>query len=64
MFATILPWVSMAPLATPVVPPVYCKNAMSSWLHDTPHVLLACTQLQRFLKAYPTAATKIAAPFS
>ena len=25
-----LRWVSIAPLATPVVPPVYCRNAMSS----------------------------------
>ena len=25
-----LPWVSMAPLATPVVPPVYCRKARSS----------------------------------
>jgi len=31
VFATMLPWVSIAPLATPVVPPVYCRNAMSSW---------------------------------
>ena len=30
MFATRLRWVSMAPLATPVVPPVYCRKAMSS----------------------------------
>ena len=29
-FATMLPCVSMAPFATPVVPPVYCKNARSS----------------------------------
>ena len=28
-FATMLPWVSMAPLETPVVPPVYCRKAMS-----------------------------------
>jgi hypothetical protein len=27
---TMLPWVSIAPLDTPVVPPVYCRNAMSS----------------------------------
>ena len=27
-----LPWVSMAPLETPVVPPVYCRKAMSSWV--------------------------------
>ena len=26
-----LPCVSTAPLATPVVPPVYCRKAMSSW---------------------------------
>ena len=25
-----LPWVSIAPLGRPVVPPVYCKSAMSS----------------------------------
>ena len=30
MFATRLRWVSIAPLATPVVPPVYCRKAMSS----------------------------------
>ena len=30
-FATRLPWVSIAPLDTPVVPPVYCRKAMSSW---------------------------------
>ena len=30
MFATMLRWVSIAPFATPVVPPVYCRNAMSS----------------------------------
>ncbi len=29
-FATMLRWVSMAALATPVVPPVYCRKAMSS----------------------------------
>ena len=29
-FATMLRCVSIAPLATPVVPPVYCRNAMSS----------------------------------
>ena len=28
--ATMLPWLSMAPLATPVVPPVYCRKARSS----------------------------------
>ena len=26
-----LRWVSTAPLDTPVVPPVYCRKAMSSW---------------------------------
>ena len=31
MFATMLAWVSIAPLATPVVPPVYWRKAMSSW---------------------------------
>ncbi|MNG17827.1 hypothetical protein D3C84_1018450 [compost metagenome] len=30
MLATRLPWVSIAPLARPVVPPVYCSTAMSS----------------------------------
>ncbi len=30
MFAIMLRWVSIAPLATPVVPPVYCRNARSS----------------------------------
>ncbi|MNN18450.1 hypothetical protein D3C81_1316580 [compost metagenome] len=29
MFATRLRWVSIAPLATPVVPPVYCSTATS-----------------------------------
>ena len=30
--ATMLPWVRTAPFATPVVPPVYCRNSlMSSW---------------------------------
>src|ERR1700736_1269532 len=29
-FATMLRWVSTAALATPVVPPVYCRKAMSS----------------------------------
>ena len=29
MLATRLRWVSIAPLATPVVPPVYCRKAMS-----------------------------------
>ena len=28
--AQIFPWVSSAPLETPVVPPVYCKKAESS----------------------------------
>ena len=28
--ATRLPWVSIAPFDTPVVPPVYCRKAMSS----------------------------------
>src|SRR5258708_4118718 len=28
--ATMLPWVSIAPFETPVVPPVYCRKAMSS----------------------------------
>ena len=27
---SMLPWVSIAPLAEPVVPPVYCRKAMSS----------------------------------
>ncbi len=31
MFATMFLCVSIAPLATPVVPPVYCRKAMSSW---------------------------------
>ena len=30
MFAIMFAWVSIAPLATPVVPPVYCRNARSS----------------------------------
>ncbi len=30
VFATRLRWVSTAPLETPVVPPVYCRKAMSS----------------------------------
>ncbi|MNF01713.1 hypothetical protein D3C80_2007410 [compost metagenome] len=30
--ATRLPWVSIAPFANPVVPPVYCNTAMSSRL--------------------------------
>ena len=30
MFATMLRCVSIAPLATPVVPPVYCRKATSS----------------------------------
>ena len=29
-FATMLRWVSIAALAMPVVPPVYCRKAMSS----------------------------------
>ncbi len=29
--ATMLPWVSIAPLETPVVPPVYWRNARSAW---------------------------------
>ena len=29
MLATRLRWVSIAPLATPVVPPVYCRKARS-----------------------------------
>ena len=32
VLATRLPCVSTAPLATPVVPPVYCKAAMLSWV--------------------------------
>ncbi|MNP84891.1 hypothetical protein D3C76_1844000 [compost metagenome] len=32
MLATRLPWVSIAPFANPVVPPVYCNTAMSSRL--------------------------------
>ena len=31
MLAIMFSWVSMAPLATPVVPPVYCRNATSAW---------------------------------
>jgi hypothetical protein len=30
-FVVRLAWVSMAPLGTPVVPPVYCRSAMSSF---------------------------------
>ena len=30
-----LPCVSMAALATPVVPPVYCRQARSSWVSAT-----------------------------
>ena len=30
-----LRWVSIAPFATPVVPPVYCRNAMSSRVTST-----------------------------
>ncbi len=30
-----LRWVSMAALATPVVPPVYCRQARSSWVSAT-----------------------------
>ena len=26
-----LPWLKIAPLDRPVVPPVYCKKAVSSW---------------------------------
>ena len=33
--ATMLRWVSTAPFDTPVVPPVYCRNAMSSWPSGT-----------------------------
>ena len=29
-FATMLRWSSVAPFDTPVVPPVYCRNATSS----------------------------------
>ena len=32
-FAATLRWSSIAPLATPVVPPVYCRNAISSGEH-------------------------------
>ncbi|MCY1243965.1 hypothetical protein D9M72_570110 [compost metagenome] len=35
MLATRLRLVSMAPLATPVVPPVYCRKATSSWSSST-----------------------------
>ncbi|MNV58911.1 hypothetical protein D3C71_1513070 [compost metagenome] len=35
MLATRLRLVSIAPLATPVVPPVYCRNATSSWSIST-----------------------------
>ena len=31
VFATMLPWLSIAPFETPVVPPVYCRKARSSW---------------------------------
>ena len=34
-FAMMLRWSSIAPFATPVVPPVYCRNAMSSWPSGT-----------------------------
>ena len=30
-----LRWVSMAPFETPVVPPVYCRKARSSWVIST-----------------------------
>ncbi len=33
--ASMLRWVSIAPLATPVVPPVYCRNARSSRVTST-----------------------------
>ena len=35
MLATMFLLSSIAPFATPVVPPVYCRNAMSSWLSGT-----------------------------
>ncbi len=35
MLAIRLRLVSIAPLATPVVPPVYCRKAMSSWSIST-----------------------------
>ena len=34
-FEARLRWVSIAPFDTPVVPPVYCRNAMSSWPSGT-----------------------------
>ena len=49
-----LPWVSMAPFATPVVPPVYWRNARSSWPSVT-GASLCCFP-------FSTAALKSAAP--
>ena len=42
MLATRLRWVSMAPLDTPVVPPVYCRKAIScGWMLTAGRVCLA-----------------------
>ncbi len=51
MFATMLRWVSIAPLATPVVPPVYCRKAMSSGPMSTLRERRARAALQRVVEA-------------
>ena len=40
--ATTLRWRSVAPLATPVVPPVYCRNATSSGPISTGRSVISC----------------------
>ena len=52
MFATMLRWVSIAPLATPVVPPVYCRNAMSSGPDLDAGPIAACAGGERVVEAH------------
>ena len=47
-------WVSSAPLDTPVVPPVYCKTAVSDRLSCGRWYLLALTLPKSFVKANMT----------
>ena len=52
MFATMFRWVSTAALETPVVPPVYCRKAMSPGWTSGPLELQPETRRQRPLEGH------------
>ena len=60
--ATRLRCVSTAPFDTPVVPPVYCRNAMSSWSERDGLEVLEATLTQRMREPNRARAGSIPAP--